>query len=250
MWSNSELKERAKSALATSYWKALAVSLILTFALSGTRGGNGINYVSNIGNFADGDYSKAATFGIIAVVVIMFVVLSTIALAMKIFIGFPLEVGGRKYFLLAAKARETGEFVPFNVIGAGFKGKVYKNILKTMFFRSLYIFLWSLLLIVPGIICSYKYTFVPYILAENPNISYQRALELSALMTQGEKMDMFILDLSFILWWLLGCITCFIGFIFINPYYNSTYAELYHVLKEKVLTTGEGFAEDFCITVN
>lgn len=249
MWSSSELKERAKIALTGSYWKALAVSLVLSFALSGSRGGSGINYVSNGSNFLNEDISRTAMIGIIVIMTVVFSIIAIFMLAIKVFVGFPLEVGGRKYFLMAAKAPETGELVPFNVVGMAFKGQVYKNIVKTLFFRSLYVFLWTLCLIIPGIIRGYAYTFVPYILAENPNISHKRALELSIQMTDGEKLDMFMLDLSFILWWLLGCITCFIGFIFINPYYNATYAELYHTLKEKVLDSGEATAEDFNMSI-
>lgn len=228
-----------------SYWKAVAVSLILSFAIGGSRGGSGINYASNGSSIFNEDMSRTAIIGIIIVMTLVFLLVMTFVLAIKIFVGFPLEVGGRKYFLMAATASESGGSVPFNVVGMGFKGQVYKNIVKTLFFRSLYIFLWTLCLIIPGIIRGYAYTFVPYILAENPNISYKRALELSIQMTDGEKMNMFFLDLSFILWWLLGCITCFIGFIFINPYYNATYAELYHTLKEKVIEFGEATSEDF-----
>jgi len=245
MWTSSELKERAKIALTGSYWKALAISLILSFAVGGSGGGSGFNSMTNVGSMSDQDMSTEAIIGIAILFLVIFSVISLFTLAIKIFIGFPLEAGGRKYFTLAAMAVNTKEQVPFNVIGFGFKSNVYRSIIKTLFFRSLYIFLWTLCFIIPGIIRGYAYAMVPYLLSENPNLTTQRALELSKQMTDGEKMDMLILDLSFILWWLLGCVTCFIGFIFIAPYYNATHAELYLVLKEKALEEGIATQEDF-----
>lgn len=84
----------------------------------------------------------------------------------------------------------------------------YLNIVKTQFLRSLFTVLWTLLLIVPGIVKSYEYRMIPYILAENPSISSKRAFELSKKMTDGEKMNIFVLDLSFIGWSLLGLLAC------------------------------------------
>ena len=79
---------------------------------------------------------------------------------------------------------------------------------------------------------------VPYILAENPNIGNRRAIELSNKMTDGHKFDMFVLDLSFIGWKLLGVLTLGIGLIFLDPYINATKAELYLVLRENALNSG------------
>ena len=102
------------------------------------------------------------------------------------------------------------------------------------------IFLWGLLFIIPGIIKSYEYYMVPYILAENPGIDSRRAFELSKEMTRDEKFDIFLLALSFIGWYLLGAITCGIGILFLEPYYQATFAELYQVMREKA------FRFNFC----
>ena len=101
--------------------------------------------------------------------------------------------------------------------------------------------LWALLFIIPGIIKSYEYCMVPYILAENPNISSERAFELSRLMTKGEKWKIFVLDLSFIGWRILGVLCCCVGGIFLEPYYEATFAELYQVMREKA--HGLGFSD-------
>ncbi|MFW5787658.1 MAG: DUF975 family protein, partial [Halanaerobiales bacterium] len=82
------------------------------------------------------------------------------------------------------------------------------------------------------------YKMVPYILADNPDIGASRAIELSNSMTDGEKWEMFFLDLSFIGWFLLGVLTFGIGWFFVQPYYDATYGELYLILREKALDLG------------
>ena len=105
-------------------------------------------------------------------------------------------------------------------------------VVKTMFLRDLYIVLWTFLLIIPGIIKNYAYRMVPFILSEYPQMPAKEALRLSNEMTRGHKMKMFILDLSFFGWMLLGVITLGISdIVFTTPYIYATEAELYHVLK-------------------
>lgn len=77
----------------------------------------------------------------------------------------------------------------------------------TLFLMKLYTFLWSLLLIIPGIVKSYEYRMVPYLLADCPDLSTEDAFRISREMMDGEKMNAFILDLSFIGWKILSSIT-------------------------------------------
>ena len=101
-----------------------------------------------------------------------------------------------------------------------------------MFLRDLFIALWTLLLIVPGIIKGYAYRMVPYILAENPDMNYKEALDLSSKMMYGNKWKSFVLDLSFIGWIILSILTFGILLLFyVNPYIGSTNAELYKAIK-------------------
>lgn len=111
----------------------------------------------------------------------------------------------------------------------------YKNIVKTMFFRNLFTILWSMLFVIPGIIKAYEYRMIPFILTENPDISMEDAFALSKRMMDKEKMNVFVLDLSFIGWSILGALSGGIFHIFyVNPYYQLTNAELYLVLKQKI----------------
>ena len=148
-------------------------------------------------------------------------------------IGYPLEVGGRKYFILSSQGD-----VNLGYLGFAFQRGRYLNVILIMFYRGLLIFLWTLLLIIPGIVKSYAYRMVPYILADNPRIDYRRAVELSNQMTMGYKLDIFILDLSFIGWYLLGALAFGIGILFVRPYEDTTNAELYLVLRKNALEQG------------
>ena len=114
----------------------------------------------------------------------------------------------------------------------------YWNTVGVMFFMNLKVFLWCLLLIVPGIIKSYQYRFIPFLLAENPHMTADRAFEISTMMTDGEKWNIFVLDLSFLGWRLLGLLLFGIGLIFVTPYVQTTEAELYAALRAKVIAGG------------
>jgi len=151
----------------------------------------------------------------------------------RVFLGYVLEVGGRKYFIRAAE-----DDVDMGYLGFAFEGNRYIEIIKAMLYRGVLIFLWTLLLIIPGIIKSYAYRMVPYILADNPNIGYNRAVELSNEMTMGHKCDIWILDLSFIGWYFLGALALGIGTLFVRPYEDSTNAELYLKLREIAINNG------------
>ena len=98
--------------------------------------------------------------------------------------------------------------------------------------KDLIIFGWTLLLIIPGIIKTYQYAMVPYILAEYPDMDYRSALDQSRNMMDGHKFQFFVLQLSFIGWEILGILACCIGIIFVLPYENATYAEYYEELKQ------------------
>ncbi|MCR5421446.1 MAG: DUF975 family protein [Lachnospiraceae bacterium] len=105
-----------------------------------------------------------------------------------------------------------------------------------LWLMSLYIFLWSLLLIVPGIVMSYAYSQSFRILAENPDMSVTECLKASKEMMMGKKMDLFVLHLSFIPWILLVLVTCGIASLYVSPYMLITETNFYH----RVKTGGDG----------
>lgn len=97
----------------------------------------------------------------------------------------------------------------------------------------LFIALWSLLFIIPGIIASYRYAMAPFIMAENEGITALEALKASKEMMYGHKGELFTLGLTFIGWSILSIFTLGIGFLFLNPYINAAYAAFYRDLRDQ-----------------
>lgn len=95
------------------------------------------------------------------------------------------------------------------------------------FLRTLYIFLWALLFIIPGIIKSLSYSMTPFIMAENPDMTAKEAIEASKQLMDGHKGELFMLGLTFFGWILLCVLTLGIGTFFLNPYMNAAYAAFY-----------------------
>ena len=106
---------------------------------------------------------------------------------------------------------------------------------KVNFLVGLFTFLWSLLFIIPGIIKGYSYSMSTYILAENKGKPALECINESKAMTEGHKMDLFVLGLSFIGWGLLCAVTLGIASIWVLPYMQATYANAYNSLKPIVI---------------
>lgn len=130
-----------------------------------------------------------------------------------------------------------GSDVELNTLGEGFKD--YGRILGTMLLSSVYQFLWMLLLIIPGIIKGYSYALTPYLLKDHPELKFNAAIEESMRLMSGNKMRLFLLDLSFIGWFLLGLITFGIAFLWITPYWNTARAAFYEDLMSDLRDAGE-----------
>jgi hypothetical protein len=241
MWSRAELKARAKNVLREIYWSAFGVSIVIALAGGGGGSGGGGNSRSRNSRHSFNWNSNDGSFINWQIVSIILLVLAVL-IAFRIFIGYALEVGGRRYFVQSAQYRDNKGCFSF-----GFDGQNYMAIVKTMFVTGILIFLWTLLLIIPGIIKSYAYRMVPYILADNPNMGVREAISLSNEMTMGHKFDMFILDLSFIGWYLLGALALGIGVLFVAPYENATNAELYLVLRKDALANNLCSREDLLL---
>lgn len=102
---------------------------------------------------------------------------------------------------------------------------------KVTLLVGVYTFLWSLLFVIPGIVKSYSYSMATYILAENKGKSARECIDESKAMTNGHKMDLFVLSLSFIGWMLLCVITFGIAYIWVGPYMQATLTNAYKSLK-------------------
>lgn len=265
MWTRKELKERAKEALKRNYWKIVLVSLI-GMLIGGGLGSSGISGGgSDIRDMASDNVKEhftehenddvdwegaeavlddiqmdirpqdivAVVFTVIVVLIVAAIVL-VIGIALDVLLLNPVQVGINRFMVKSlddtARIAEVGYTFDHN----------YKNGVKVMFFKDLYVVLWSLLFIIPGIYKAYQYRMVPYILGENPDMTYQEVLQRSKDMMDGQKWDAFVLDLSFILWHMLGGITCGLAEIFyVAPYVNLTDAALYSRLSRKDLADAQ-----------
>jgi uncharacterized membrane protein len=137
----------------------------------------------------------------------------------------PLGWGLAIFFLRIARM----EKVDYNHLFEGFSD--FWRIFSTLFVKNVFTFLWSLLLIVPGIIKYYSYAMTDYILKDYPELGVNETIEKSMQMMQGHKMDLFLLHLSFIGWAILACFTMGLGFLFLLPYVNTSVAHFYEDLK-------------------
>ena len=205
MWSRADLKSRAKEILKVNYWKTVLISLIFMFVSgSGSSSGATSSTSNSSADFSDLQDTLHGIFN-------------------------PLLVGCQRYFIRCGKQPTSLSDVAFVFSSS------YLNVVKIMFFRDLFTALWSLLLIIPGIIKDYEYRMIPYLLAEDPSISKDDAFAATKQMMDGDKWNTFVLDLSFIGWAFLGALTCCILNIFyVAPYQNLTNAQLFYALKNKI----------------
>ena len=110
---------------------------------------------------------------------------------------------------------------------------------KVTFLVGLYTFLWSLLFFIPGIVKTYSYSMALYVLAENPGKSARECIKESMEMTKGHKMELFVLDLSFIGWIILIPFTLGLLSIWLIPYMSATIANAYESLKPVTVISAE-----------
>ena len=265
MWTRKSVKQKGKKAFLGNYWKCVLVAIILSIAIgAGSYGaGSGSSLSSTFTNiishtedddrnvdrtveYTDDDgTSHKVTFdvdladpvsvdqedvnfliGFLVVGAVIYVVIMAFALAFKYFLMIPFDYGCRKFF-----RKNLDEPAKLSNIVYVFDSH-YKNIVKTAFLTDLFIWLWSLLFIVPGIIKSYSYRLVPYIMSENPEMNFRDAQAESARLMKGNKWKSFVLDLSFIGWDILTLMTWgFLEIFFVGPYKASTDAALYESIK-------------------
>lgn len=143
----------------------------------------------------------------------------------SLFIGLPIAYG----IAIVMFGVFKGKDVDFGVLFEGFQD--YSRIFVTKLLQGIYTALWSLLLVVPGIIKHYSYAMTDYILKEDPEMKNNAAIEKSMAMMENNKMKLFLLDLSFIGWALLCILTFGIGFLFLQPYMQVARAAFYEDLK-------------------
>jgi integral membrane protein len=143
-------------------------------------------------------------------------------------LALPLTWGYQTLFLGAVRGGEATAKDMFE----GYNKELFSRVLTTTLLYYVYVFLWSLLLLIPGCIKAYSYAMTPYILRDNPEMKNNAAIEESMRMMDGHKLELFLLDLSFIGWAILSILTCCIGFLWLVPYMNMARVNFYEDLKK------------------
>lgn len=168
-------------------------------------------------------------------------VIPTVGSVIALIVGGPLVIG----FCGASLKVVRGETPEFADLFDGFKDFV--NALLLYLVNSLFIMLWSLLLVIPGIIKALSYSMSYFILRDNPGMTHTEARKASMVMMEGNKWRLFCLQFSFIGWMLLGGITFGIALFWVGPYMQTALAVFYEDLKQKQF--GEDVYDDGVPTV-
>ena len=167
------------------------------------------------------------------------IILAVLAILLKIFIINPLNISIARMYLESKSYK-----VKFGRLKYAFNKEYYLNIVKSVIVLDVYKFLWSLTLF-GGIVKSYSYRMVNFIIAENPEIKPLNALTLSRKMMNHYKMNAFLIDLSFLGWNILRISTIGVAGILVDPYYNFTYVEFYYLLRKDYIEDGLKYSEKF-----
>ena len=168
-------------------------------------------------------------FGGKVTLAVVIIIADIVLVLIKTFFLEVIEIGKNRYFL------EQRRYLDTNVdkLLYTYKKKKTLKISIILFLKNFYLFLWNFT-IIGGIIKYYEYSMIPYILAENPNISSKDAFKLSKELTKGDKFKIFKIDLSLIGWKILGILTFNIGNIFFTNVYKETlFCELYTYLRNE-----------------
>jgi len=158
---------------------------------------------------------------------VMLFIAGILQICYTLFFAYPFLIGSKNFFIKNRKEEKTSVRECFSL----FKSKDYLNCVKIMFFKSLYLFFWAFT-IVGYFIKIYEYRMIPYILAENPELTKKEVFAQTKQMMKGNKFDTFVYDLSFIGWYLLGALTFgLLDIFYINPYKACSDVELYSKIK-------------------
>ena len=155
-------------------------------------------------------------------------------------VGSAIDLGLKKFSLDIADNKEVSIEILFSQM------RRIGSALGMQLLRSLFITLWSMLFIIPGIIAGYSYAMTDYILAEHPELTASEAIAQSKEMMVGNRFRLFCMEFSFIGWDLLSALTLGIGELWLKPYKKAAKAAFYREVSgtEHVVTPGEGNSMD------
>ena len=210
----SDYRRVARENLMGNYWQSVLVSFV-AMLLGGLIAGTSVFSI----NLDAEELNQLPRF-----LIRYFVIMGSIAgflSFVRFIIGGTVQLGYSKYLLNQYNHAHLDIHDLFSQFDR------FKDGFLQSFLRGLYVSLWSLLLIIPGIVKTYAYAMTPFIIAENPNMSANEAICASKELMDGHKWELFVLSLTFLGWNLLAALTLNIGHIFVNPYVDAAYAAFY-----------------------
>ena len=229
MWNRKELKTKAKAEYKKNPWISVLASVVMLAA------GGAFNtfYIKSANTTAETQgYENALDAlaqGNVGFIITVLSVLSAafiVGILLKILVLNQLLASCSNFYVENSKLEKADSKVIFKGVEKG----NWMRLAMAVFMKKLICGLWGLLFVIPGIVKNYQYRCVEYLIIENPDMKWNEAMKLSKSMTDGQKANIFVLDLSFILWYVLAGIPLIGWFVF--PYILQTDAELYLALKK------------------
>ena len=212
----SNLRARARENLRGHWGVSIAAAFVAAiFGALLVSSGNIVQIVEQ--------FSESAPPRMAAVLALFASAVSAFSLV-HLILGGVIQLGYAKFLLKQHDGREyeiKDLFSQFERFSVGF---------LQAFLRGLYVILWSLLLVIPGIVKSFSYAMTPFILEEHPELTAKQAIRRSMELMDGHKGELFVLGLTFIGWEILNAFTLGIGSFWLNPYKNAAYAAFYREL--------------------
>lgn len=208
MINNMELKKKAAIAIKKNYCKCIFVPVLFILCLwLNNLFVNPIDQYSMFGKVSVSAANIFAWFGV------------------QVFLINPLFVGIIHFYICNSRSR--------SILSDVLPKSNYSQVVIGMFLKDVFILLWSCMFLAPGIVKLYEYSMVPYLFADCPELSWREVFRESKRLMKGNKMDTFVLELSFVGWMLLAFCTCGIVAVFwVNAYVFATGTELYLFLKQ------------------
>ncbi|AXQ77953.1 DUF975 family protein [Streptococcus chenjunshii] len=219
MKTRKELKDEAKAALSGNWGWAAALSIIPYLLLMLTF----FMIISLLGlfSYAGGSNESTELIG-----VSFFLIIAVYILFLLAFFGISVSISSSFLDLVRGKKDELMSAATYG-FRQGRYGKFFANSLMV----AIFIYLWSLLFTIPGLIKTYSYALSTYIvkddLEQGRPMSATSAITKSRQLMDGHKWDLFVLELSFLGWQILASLTLGIGYIWLTPYISATYAAFY-----------------------
>ena len=240
---SSDFREIARRALSGKWGSAVLTTLVASIlgadiAMAGGSSVSGVaNSVSNTVGDGSGNGSYTGVLSSLSITSLTYILGAVMAITSLIIIvglvqyviGSFVSLGLIQYNLDLIDGRDAEFSQIFSK--APMFGKAFWLRLR----MSIFTFLWSLLLLIPGIIKAYSYSMAGFILTENPEMTAKEAMEVSEKMMVGNKWRLFCLQFSFIGWNILGVLSLGIGMLWVTPYQNAAVAAFYDEISREPL---------------